>query len=396
MIKRIIAHSWLTQLGVWCLISFSGNVLVGASASQVAVRRTPDDGIQPQAAVDGQGRAHLIYFKGQPKGGDIFYVRQQPGAEDFTQPVRVNQRSGSVVAIGTIRGAQMALGKKGRVHVAWLGSANAAPAMVQGQEKTPMVYARLNDEGTGFEPERNLLTWAAGLDGGGSVAADGVGNVYVAWHGAAPDNTEGEAGRAVFLARSGDDGKTFEREKLANPARTGACGCCGMRAFADSHGALYLLYRAATDRVDRDMTLLVSPSKGERFRSATLSKWKLNACPMSMAAFGEGGGSVLAAWEAEQQVQFSFIDPTSYEPSAAIAPPGSGKRKHPTLARNGRGEILLAWTENTGWAKGGSLGWQLFDAAGKPMSDKGQKDGVPVWSLIAAVAKPSGDFVIFY
>src|SRR5262245_8872054 len=44
-------------------------------AAKVTRRRVPDAGIQPQAAVDGEGVVHLIYFKGEPFGGDAFYVR---------------------------------------------------------------------------------------------------------------------------------------------------------------------------------------------------------------------------------------------------------------------------------------------------------------------------------
>jgi len=40
------------------------------------------------------------------------------------------------------------------------------------KEEAPVLYTRLNDRGTGFEPERNLINFAAGLDGGSSVAAD--------------------------------------------------------------------------------------------------------------------------------------------------------------------------------------------------------------------------------
>jgi hypothetical protein len=63
---------------------------------------------------------------------------------------------------------------------------------------------------------------------------------------------------------------------------------------------------------------------------------------------------------------------------------------------NGKGETLLAWTEGTGWAKGGSLAWQLYDSEGKPTSEKGRAEGVPVWSLATAVAKPDGRFVVIY
>src|SRR5213078_2664353 len=116
----------------------------------------------------------------------------------------------------------------------------AAHVTVGGKRVSPLLYTRLNDAGTAFEPERNLITYAAGLDGGGSVAADNQGNVYATWHAATPGNTNGEAGRAVFVARSSDEGKTFQREETVTSKATGACGCCGMRAFADQAGAVYI------------------------------------------------------------------------------------------------------------------------------------------------------------
>jgi hypothetical protein len=45
-----------------------------------------------------------------------------------------------------------------------------------------MFYSRLTDDHTAFEPERNLMTHTFGLDGGGTLAADAAGQVYVAGH----------------------------------------------------------------------------------------------------------------------------------------------------------------------------------------------------------------------
>src|SRR5690242_12926983 len=44
---------------------------------KVALLRVPDRGIQPQVAVDSRGVVHLIYFKGDPGAGDIFYVHSE-------------------------------------------------------------------------------------------------------------------------------------------------------------------------------------------------------------------------------------------------------------------------------------------------------------------------------
>ena len=213
------------------------------SSERVTVIRTPDKGIQPQSAVDSKGVVHLIYYKGDPGGGDIFYVRQPSGQTDFSKPIKVNSQSGSAMAMGTIRGAQLAVGKNGRVHVIWDGMGKgASPCSIGGKEATPLSYTRLNDEGTAFEAERNVITYDTGLDGGSSIAADSQGNVYAAWHASPPGNTNEEAGRGVFVARSSDEGKTFQRETPALAKVTGACGCCGMRAFADSSGAVYICF----------------------------------------------------------------------------------------------------------------------------------------------------------
>src|ERR1700726_2427868 len=81
----------------------------------VRVQRVPDGGIQPRVAVAADGTIHLIYFSGDPAAGDIFYVRNSG------KPIRVNSHPGSAIALGNIRGPQLALGRSGRVHVAWNG-----------------------------------------------------------------------------------------------------------------------------------------------------------------------------------------------------------------------------------------------------------------------------------
>src|SRR5580704_18780729 len=95
-----------------------------AASTRVTLMRVWNNGIQPQAAVDSKGLVHLIYFEGDPAGGDLFYIQlPRPGQIDPLTPLKVNSRPGSALAIGTIRGAQMAVGRKGRVHVAWNGPA---------------------------------------------------------------------------------------------------------------------------------------------------------------------------------------------------------------------------------------------------------------------------------
>ncbi|OAI54350.1 hypothetical protein AYO44_03515 [Planctomycetaceae bacterium SCGC AG-212-F19] len=371
-------------------------IVIGASAVHAAaptIMRTPDRGIQPQAVIDAKGTIHLIYFKGDPGNGDIFYAKQAAGEQRFSAPIRVNSEPGSAIATGTIRGPQLALGKNNRVHVAWNGSGKASQKSFN--KSAPMLYARLNDAGTAFDAQRNLMQDSYNLDGGGAVAADEAGNVYVAWHGLRVGAVAGEGNRQVFVTHSTDEGGTFPKESVANAQPTGTCGCCGMKGFVDSKGSLYLLYRSATANVNRDIYLLTSKDQGKSFLGTLMQKWQINGCPMTSEVFAETTQGMLAAWVTEKQVYFGRVGSPQARP---ISAPGSAnERNHPALAGNAQGETLLVWTEGTGWQKGGSLAWCIFDKDGKPTRQSGRVDGgIPVWGLPTAVAKPDGSFVIIH
>lgn len=353
----------------------------------------PHDGIQPQVVVEANGAVDLLYFSGDPKNGDLYFTRSG------STPLRVNSQPGSAFAIGTIRGGQIAVGANGRVHIAWNGSDAALPRgpmnPESGKAGSPMLYSRLNDSGTAFEGQRNVMQKTFGLDGGGTLAADAEGNVFVAWHGKQAGAAQGEAGRQVWIARSHDSGKTFAAEAPAWSEPTGACGCCGMAMFAARDGALFALYRSATENVHRDIYLLASKDRGKSFTGSLVQRWEINACPMSSMSFAENSDGKYAAWETGGQVFYGKIDGS--EVKQIVSAPGEGKgRKHPRIAVNDRGEVLLVWTEGTAWQRGGSLAWQKFDASGKAVGEKGSAAGVPVWSFAAVAARGDGGFSVFY
>jgi hypothetical protein len=386
-----------TELLIATALAITGITRSGFGAGpngQVRPLRTPNGGIQPQAVVDRRGVLNLIYFQGSPEAGNIYYVQRAPGMTAFSKPIRVNSVPGSAIAVGNVRGAQLAVGKNGVIHVSWLGSSKAEPRGPS--DTTPMMYTRSNGARTTFEPERNLMQFATGLDGGGSVAADAFGHVYMAWH--ANPKHNGEAHRSVYLARSINNGRTFSREVQAYPNETGACGCCGMRIFADSKGNVYILYRAATQNIHRDMVLLVSNDEGKTFTGTVVSRWRLDACPMSTDFISQSPHHILIAWERAGQVYYGVVSPGTDRVTQVGTPPGGGQdRKHPVAVGNCRGDTLLVWTEGTAWQKGGALAWQVFSASGRPTAEKGWKAGVvPIWSLVTAFVQPDGDFTIVY
>ena len=359
-----------------------------ASVEPVVHReRVPNGGIQPQLARGADGTLHLVYFTGDAAAGDLCYCRRGPNEIRFAPAIRVNSEPASAVAVGTIRGAQVALGKDDCIHVVWNGSDRSLPRGPKGE--APVLYTHLAAGGA-FVPQRNVGGKVTNLDGGACLAADRTGHVYVAWHAG-----ESEETRRVWVARSDDGGATFAAARAIDKDRVGACACCGMYGFAAGDGEIQFLYRAARDKVHRDIYLLAS-ADGTDWKSRKLDPWEGKTCPMSSAAIEHAPGGDWAAWETGAQVCFAQLGEKNRKGGAA-SPPGEGNgRKHPRLAANAAGQVLLVWTEGTGWKRGGRLAWQLYDAVGIALPTKGETDGIPMWSFAAAAALPNGDFLVLH
>ena len=360
--------------------------------ASVDLIRVPNSGIQPQV-VQKAGVVHMLYFTGDPQKGDLNYVTSKDYGKTFSKPIRVNSEPGTAMAIGNIRGGQIAIGANGIAHVAWIGSSQALPRAAS--NSGPVLYARLSDDKGHFEKSVRLNQDSWGADGP-TVAADSHGGVFVFWH-AQPPQGKDESNRRLWIARSMDGGKGFANEKVAFGEGTGVCGCCGSKAFADRDDNLYVLFRAATEVVHRDMYLLTSTDRGVTFRGADISAWNIGACVMSSAVFAQAGPDVLAGWESEKQAFFGRIDGQTHKIDHITPAPGTGKnRKYPTVAVNTNGEALFVWSDNMSWGKGGSVAWQLYDRDFHAQAVSGQTDGVPAWSLVAAIARPDGNFTVIY
>jgi hypothetical protein len=399
VLPRILIALALASLPAAAWLNDVGSRL-DAAAPPVVIRRVPNDGIQPEAVVDARGILHLLYFAGEPAGGDLFYVRSTDFGATFSTPVRVNSQQGSAIGTGTIRGGQLAAGRDGRIHVAWNGSDRALPRGAVNPDMNkpgaPFLYSRSNVDGTAFEQQRNLTLHVYSLDGGGSIAADTAGNVYAAWHGNKEGGARGEGQRQVWVTRSRDDGATFSEAAPVWDTATGTCSCCQNRLLATSATGLALLYRSATGQTNRDIYLLTSHDNGRSFAGSRVQPWSINACPMTSMSLAASGNRVMAAWETAGQVYFGAVDGAGTVPSIVAAPGDAAGRKHPRLAISPNGGSMLVWTERTAWAKGGSIAWQVFDSSGRPSGPIASAPALPVWSFAATVARPDGGFVVIY
>jgi hypothetical protein len=259
----------------------------------------PGNAIQPKTLAGVDGRARVVYFPGKAGGGNLFFSVQRPEEATFANPIRVNSTPGTAVATGTIRGAQIAADGDGRIHVIWNG------AMKAKGDRPPLFYARSNPDGTGFEEQRPISgNWL--MDGGGALSADGQGGVFVFFHGG---EGHGEEGRRVFVRVSTDQGETFEDERAISPEGLGVCACCGMQAFADEKGHLFVIYRTASEggRM-RDIATLFSKDGGRTWKHEIIDRWEITQCPMSSMSIAGSTKGVTMAWEREGQIYLGQWD----------------------------------------------------------------------------------------
>lgn len=351
--------------------------------AEVKVESLPELGLQPQVVVTAAGVVHLVYLLGDPKAYDIRYTTRRTDGGGWAAPVTVNSEPRSAIAAGTIRGAQIALGKDSSVQVIWNGNTGGKKEMMM---RAPLFHARLQPGAKAFTDQQNLMGETTALDGGASISGNDPGHVTVVWH-AAPTGETGERARLVYARHSTDDGVTFSAPAPLNIQQPGVCACCSLRAHLSADDTLTVLYRAATSPNARGMHLLTQ--KAGRVTFEQLDDWTIAMCPMSSASLMPAAPTLRAAWENDDQIVTGLLG----EPASAAQKIGPKNAKHPVLAANSTGQTLIASVIGSGWGKAGALHWDIVDASGSvTASDDGEK--LPVSSYAAAYAKPDGSFVI--
>lgn len=358
-------------------------VLIQALSAQVNVESVPEGGLQPQVAVSSEGVVHLVYLKGDPKGCDIRYTHRPVDDMTWAVPITVNSIARTAVAMGTIRGAQLVLGKAGSVQVVWNGAPDHAGG---GPQRSPLYHARLESRGSAFSTQQDLLDGTVALDGGATIAADGEGRVCIIWH-AATESGERENSRLIFLRESMDDGRHFSAHLPLNSASPGVCACCSLRAHLDGRGTLSVLYRTAFKADARGMAL-ITYKKDKSVAIKMLDDWRIAMCPMSSMSLMHVAQTLRAAWENDGQIVTGFMDSPG-----VLQKVGPKNAKHPALAQNAKGQTIIVSLLGAGWAKAGQLHWDVLDKKGNiSSSEDGEK--LPVWSFAATYARTDGHFII--
>ena len=147
----------------------------------------------------------------------------------------------------------------------------------------------------------------------------------------------------------------------------------------------------------RDARLIRLDAAGAVQGRAHLSEWRTGQCPMSQASLLPTEDGVLAAWETAGAIQAARVRFTGSSMELGRTVTLGQKARHPSVARDGDGRILVAWSEGTGWNKGGAVAWQVFDEHFGPTTSVQRQNDLPVWGTVAAAAVPGRKgFELFY
>jgi hypothetical protein len=340
-----------------------------ADAPTFSVRTlsVPDGGQPVVARADAEGTIHLLY---DTPGGPL-YRKSTDNGKSFGAAIPVVDRGSRKPGL-EFHGEAMVVGQGGRIHVAL--STNAWKLKLP-QREWGFYYASLEPGAKVFTPVRNINgTPSEGF----SLAADDRGNVTACW-----------LSDKLFANVSHDNGKTFTFQGELNSAYN-PCNCCTTSAVYGKDGELAVLYREETNN-ERDMYLVLWDQERRRVSRTRVSTtpWKIDACPMSAYAVSRTPRGFIAVWPTREQIYFARLGPKgNLLPPGEIKTPGQAGPRTGMLALSAPDDhTLVAWTREN------RLGWQDYDAKGRPAGDAGSSPSSG--NGVAGVVDKDGRFILF-
>lgn len=295
------------------------------------------------AAFDGKGNLWLAWTNLKH-----VYVRKSPDqGKTFGRPVRVNQVPEAVAAHGESR-LKIAVGPEGNVYLTWARNLGQRFA-------SHILFSRSTDGGRTFSAPRivndNREVIGHAFD---SLAVGRDGKVFIAWldgRDAAQAKQEGKPfdGSSLYYTWSDDGGKTFRPDKRAAP---GSCQCCRLQTALDGNDLPVVMWRHIFPGGIRDHALLRFQdwnTPGEAAR-ASFENWKIDACPHHGPGLAiDALGGFHAVWFSNAPSAQGLFYAFGGEEGRFAAPLrfGGEGAGHPHVAA-GNGKVVVAWMEFDG------------------------------------------------
>lgn len=266
------------------------------------------DAAEPAIAASPDGSSYVVWVKHAPnKQSDVMIARFTEDGQMQSSPVRVNTQPGTATAW---RGdpPTVAVAPDLTVFVGWTARVEGASG-----HATNIYLSSSRDEGQTFSAPVKVNDDAKpAVHGMHSLAIGKDGRVYVAWldeRNIIPmkdmkmdPKTSGhhmESNREVFFASSTDGGRTFTtNQQIASEV----CPCCKTALASGQEGSVYLSWRQVLPGDFRHIAVASSADGGKTFSKHVIvsdDQWMIKGCPVSGAALATGtDGRLRVLWYA--------------------------------------------------------------------------------------------------
>jgi hypothetical protein len=304
--------------------------------AQLLESHEPDDSVEAQIAVDGEGNAVVVFRQSDaPTGGaqqeyyDIWTLRHGLNEGWDPMPERIESNDA-----GDASRPQVAVDPQGNAVVVWQ-HADASDESLSVWANRFVVGSGWGDAGP-VETDPNILL-------GPQVAIDAKGNAIVVWEGVDNDDRS-----SIWSRRLTPDG---DREALLSVE--GASGnAFSPQVAADAEGNAIAVWQQQTDgsRVDIWSNRYV-PSAGwgdaERIETADAGDSEKPQVAMdgdgnAIAVWVQLGGDRAGVWSSRYVASGGWRDPTP------IGPAGLGSARAPQVSTNPNGDAVAIWVQFDG------------------------------------------------
>jgi hypothetical protein len=350
------------------LISYT----VGGQTHQHGSMPDGDGQFNPFVTDDPRGGFYLAYVE-RKSGANNCMLRHSTDGENFSVPVRVNDRDGDA----TVRNEnppKVIAGAQGDVYVCW--------ANERGRWKGNIRFARSTNGGKTFSPAITINSDGAGEPAGHafqSIAVDKLGRIYIAWIDER-NKQKTDRGAEIWLSVSTDQGQTFSRDRRI---LSDVCECCRTSLKVDVTGNLYLTYRMVprTGPMCRDIVVARSSDGGKTFAQTVVSydKWEINGCPVAGPSFSfDKSNKLTVIWfmgGGERPGLYYATSTDKGKTFSARQPLDSRQQigKHAQIVRLSDGRLFVAWDYAADKA---SSAWGVLDLQKGLLERSGDQSGI--------------------
>ena len=246
--------------------------------------RAVTKGSDAQLLVRTSESMNLLYAAHNNKGKqNLFMAKTKNIGDSFSTAISVNSEKDEVSAHGE-NGPKLKQGKGRGIFAAWVGKRDIkfARSMNFGKSFGPAI--RVNDDKG--KASQSFFSM--------EVAPDG--KIFTAWLDGRDKKSEKPGTSSLYIARSVDQGKSFEKNiKVSGDV----CPCCRAALAFGDNGEIFASWRHVYENNERIIVVATSLDGGQTWTNpvkVTKEGWKVNGCAHSGPTMKYVNGKIFISW----------------------------------------------------------------------------------------------------